>query len=69
MDRRRQGPRLAGPIGNVDLGRSASSGAYPTTRLPLMVSLKRALVFSGAEGHIPREHARRLLVLLRLQEV
>jgi hypothetical protein len=37
--------------------------------LPLAVSLKRALVVSGAEGHIPREHARRLLALLGLWEV
>jgi hypothetical protein len=46
---------------------AANSGAYPITPLPLAVSLKKALVFSGAEGHIPREHARRLLALLQLQ--
>jgi hypothetical protein len=31
---------------------------YPITPLPLAVSLKRALVFSAVEGHIPRAHAR-----------
>jgi hypothetical protein len=40
---------------------------YPITPLPLAVSLKKALVFGGAAGHIPREHARQLLVLLGLQ--
>lgn len=48
---------------------AADSSAYPITPLPLAVSLKKAVVFSGAEGHIPREHARRLLALLGLQEV
>jgi hypothetical protein len=42
---------------------------YSITPLPLVRSLKRALVMSGAEGFIPREHARRLLALLQLQEV
>jgi hypothetical protein len=43
--------------------------AYSITSLPLAVSLKRAVVMAGAEGFIPRLHARRLLALLQLQEV
>jgi hypothetical protein len=39
------------------------------TPLPLTVSLKRAVVMAGASGYIPHEHARRLISLLKLEEV
>jgi hypothetical protein len=66
MDRR-QHPGVAGGVGVAAWG-AANSGVYPITPLPLAVILKRALVFSGAEGHIPREHAKQLLALLGLRE-
>lgn len=34
--------------------------------LPLVRSLKQALVMAGAEGNIPRSHAQRLITLLKL---
>jgi hypothetical protein len=54
---------------------AGNSGTHPSTPcvlihpLPLAVSLKRAIVFAGAEGYVPRDHARRLLALLQLREV
>jgi hypothetical protein len=63
---RTQNPAQGGIAG---LGKAANSSDYPNTWLPLVVSLKRALVFSGAEGHISREHARPLLALLDLRGV
>jgi hypothetical protein len=66
---RMRNPARGGASRNAALRWAANSGAYPNTQLPLMVSLKRALVFSGAEGHIPREHARQLLALLDLRGV
>jgi hypothetical protein len=35
--------------------------------VPLARSLKRAIVFAGVEGHVPRDHARRLISILGLE--
>jgi hypothetical protein len=62
--------RLAGRGGPTPKPVKVSTNCYYCiTPLPLVASLKKALVFSGAEGHIPPEHARRLLALFGLQEV
>jgi hypothetical protein len=62
--------RLAGRGGHTPKPVKVSTNhRYCITPLPLRVSLKRALVFSGAEEHIPREHARRLLTLFWLRAV
>lgn len=53
----------------LNLRQNQRQAATTVMPLPLAVSLKRALIFSGAEEHIPRTHARRLLALLQLQEV
>jgi hypothetical protein len=62
--------RLAGRgVPTPKPAQASTNRRYCITPLPLAVSLKKALVFSGAEGHIPRAHARRLLALFGLQEV
>jgi hypothetical protein len=50
----------------LGIGHVASSSPIG---VPLARSLKRALVFAGAEGYVPRDHARRLVSLLGLEHV
>ncbi len=37
--------------------------------VPLARSLKRAIIFAGSEGYVPRDHARRLISMLGLRGV
>jgi hypothetical protein len=63
-----EGARLGGThvAGSVKCTLPSSSSPIG---IPLARSLKRAIVFAGAEGCVPRDVARRLISVLGLEHV